>query len=386
MILRKLESREHWQTRSLWEQVFSEDSKTFLDYYYFLKTRDNEIYVVEEDGAIRSMLHLNPYLLRTENTEFTGHYIVGVATETLYRKRGFMAGILMKSLEDMYSRKELFTFLMPAAEKIYTPYDFRTVYEQNLYEYSIEAEKLTSGPGIHETVVQTAEAGIGDCDALAAFFQSGFDEKFQVCAVRGEDYYRTLLLEQQSENGGIRTLRCNGEVTGFFLYGNEDGLEIREPLYFKSYEETFWRAVGALCREKNQKKAKVYADADSLKNPLTEGRPKIMVRIVHLEAFLNALQVKTGEEMDCSFAVLDPLLPRNSRIWRLMNEKGKPLKVRESEDSEGVLPIAALTSLLFGCKTVEEISEQADVFLTEHLAGELQKLQPLKRIYLNEIV
>ena len=38
MIIRKLEQNEHGKTRELWEQVFPEDTKEFLDYYYFVKT------------------------------------------------------------------------------------------------------------------------------------------------------------------------------------------------------------------------------------------------------------------------------------------------------------------------------------------------------------
>ena len=41
-----------------------------------------------------------------------------------------MASLLKKSLEDMYQAGEAFTFLMPASESIYLPFDFRTVYEQ----------------------------------------------------------------------------------------------------------------------------------------------------------------------------------------------------------------------------------------------------------------
>ena len=70
MILRKLEQSEHDRTRRLWEEVFTEDTKAFLDYYYYIKTRDNQIYAVEEDGDICSMLQLNPYKVVVEGTEF----------------------------------------------------------------------------------------------------------------------------------------------------------------------------------------------------------------------------------------------------------------------------------------------------------------------------
>ena len=61
MELRRLEEQEHQKTRKLWEEVFSDDTRAFLDYYYFIKTKENEIWVIEEDGEIQSMLQLNPY-------------------------------------------------------------------------------------------------------------------------------------------------------------------------------------------------------------------------------------------------------------------------------------------------------------------------------------
>ncbi len=63
MTIRRLAPEERILTRPLYEEVFPEDSQSFVDYYYTEKTADNEIYVVEEDGGIRSMLQLNPYLL-----------------------------------------------------------------------------------------------------------------------------------------------------------------------------------------------------------------------------------------------------------------------------------------------------------------------------------
>lgn len=60
MKIRKLETGEKLNTRKLYEEVFSEDSKDFVDYYYEEKVKDNQIYVVEEDGEIQAMLHLNP--------------------------------------------------------------------------------------------------------------------------------------------------------------------------------------------------------------------------------------------------------------------------------------------------------------------------------------
>ena len=56
MEIRKLSQEEHNKVRPLYEKVFTEDSKGFVDYYFSEKTRDNDIYVVEEDGEICAML------------------------------------------------------------------------------------------------------------------------------------------------------------------------------------------------------------------------------------------------------------------------------------------------------------------------------------------
>ncbi|CDB01695.1 putative uncharacterized protein [Lachnospiraceae bacterium CAG:215] len=405
MEVRLLKQQEHGKTRLLWEKVFQEDSKAFLDYYYFFKTRENSVYVVEEDEEIRSMLHLNPFLIQVGEGQFDVRYIIAVATEESYRKRGYMGMLLRKAMQAMYQEKQPFTFLMPAAEAIYTPYDFRFVYDQNVWKYTVvEKQEQKSLP--------VSEAGIGDGADLAAFFMEYFSERFQIYAVRDEQYYQTMLFEQQSENGGIAILKRSEKIVGCFLYGDEDGLEIREPLYLKEYETEFWAAVGKICEKHGQKEALVYAGISEEEKIGTvefqKKKPTIMVRILHLESLLRLLKTKAGEQIDCSFAVLDSILTQNSRVWKLQSspigeiEEGEDtakevekqrssdcktkIYVRETEDSEGVLSIAALTSLLFGYKSVEEVAEDPDVFLSERLMGELKKIQPLDKIYLNEIV
>lgn len=385
MEARKLSINEHGKTRKLWENVFPEDSKEFLDYYYFLKTRENEIYVMEDDQYICSMLQLNPYLLKLNEKQFTGHYVIAVATDPEYRKRGFMGTLLRKSMKDMYDRNEIFTFLMPADERIYLPYDFRFVYDQNVSLY--QKDESTIGI-LKDSDVEIVEAGIRDGTTIAEFFQNHFSESYQIHVIRDEHYYQTLLFEQQSEHGGIRILKKDHQIVGIYLYADEDGLEVREPLCLSGYEEVMRGALSALCREKEYESVQVYAAShhDDVHMISVQKKPIIMFRILHLELLLNCLHVKENEQISCSFAVLDSIITKNSRVWRLKSREDMSIEVTETEDSEGVLTIGALTSLLFGYKTVEEIARESNVYLSEHLMQELQKIQSLDRIYLNEIV
>lgn len=123
--VRYLSDQERSRSRALYEEVFVEDADGFSELYYQIKVRDNQILVEEEDGAIVSMLHRNPYTFWFRGTKVRADYIVAVATKAAYRHQGRMRRLLTKALEDMYADGLPFTFLMPADEAIYTPFDFR---------------------------------------------------------------------------------------------------------------------------------------------------------------------------------------------------------------------------------------------------------------------
>lgn len=242
IVPRKLEKQEHIKTRKLWERVFKEDTVEFLDYYYSVKTLENEIYVIEEDGEIVSMLHLNPYQMRIGNEVFKTHYIVAVATDENYRKRGYMATLLNHAMQVMKDRGEPFTFLMPAAEAIYKPFGFEFVYEQKRGTFT--------GKAYVESNMTFVMANKIDCQEMADFANELL-KVYDVVTWRDVSYYETLLQEQKSENGGILLAKEEEKIVGVFCYAESDVLdeehaetvkvdgqnsksqriEIREPLF-----------------------------------------------------------------------------------------------------------------------------------------------------------
>lgn len=119
-----LPEEERGRTRALYQAAFPEDTERFVDFYYEYKTRDNQILVLEQDGQIVSMLHRNPYTMIMNGYEFPVDYIVAVATEKAFRHQGCMRKLLEKALNDMADQGMPFTFLMPASESIYAPFDF----------------------------------------------------------------------------------------------------------------------------------------------------------------------------------------------------------------------------------------------------------------------
>lgn len=122
--LRYLSPEEKGCSRELYETVFKEDTSRFVDFYYTYKTRDNQVLALALDGKLVSMLHLNPYTMIVNGFETPSNYIVAVATDEKYRHRGYMRLLLEKALQDMAAQNMAFTFLMPASERIYAPFDF----------------------------------------------------------------------------------------------------------------------------------------------------------------------------------------------------------------------------------------------------------------------
>ena len=221
MKVRKLRQEEHFKTRRLWEKIFTEDTLEFLDYYYSVKVNDNEIYVMEDDGEIVSMLHLNPYQMRVRDKIFKTHYIVAVATDERYRHQGLMRQLLNHAMQVMADRGEPFTFLMPANEAIYKPFGFEFIYEQ-------KREKV-SGKKCEDNTLKIMEASPKHCQEIADFANEILCE-YDVVTWRDATYYQTLLSEVSSEDGGILIAEKDSRIVGVFPYAKGQALQMHEPL------------------------------------------------------------------------------------------------------------------------------------------------------------
>ncbi len=327
--LRKLEHHEYEKSRELWEKIFVDDTKEFLDYYYARKTENNEIYGIFEDEKLVSMIHLNPYDVCVNDKTFPLHYIVAVATDADYRKRGLMGQLLKKTMRIMHDRKEPFTFLMPAAEAIYHPYDFRFVYTRKqgkIYGENTEAE------------VEILPAAEKDCGKLAVFAKERLKE-YQVFSNRTSDYYRTMIAEQNSCNGDVMMIQKQGELVGMFCYAKGDSYEIREPLFLE--EQDFLKAVYLLTKsEMEAVKCTEYG---------MDKKPIVMARILHLETFLKSL--KLDKDVDLRISLEDKFIEENNGVFHVVGNKKEGItlveKIEDSHSESKPIPIGDFTKAVF---------------------------------------
>ena len=86
-----LRQEEKNRSRKLWEEIFTEDSQSFVDFYYAEKCRRNRILVAEEENEIVAMLHRNPFDVVVKDRIWKIDYVAGVATAAAWRHQGYMS-------------------------------------------------------------------------------------------------------------------------------------------------------------------------------------------------------------------------------------------------------------------------------------------------------
>ena len=391
-----LEHTEWKKARKLWEEVFEEDTEKFLDYYEDYMADHNQIFAEEEAGDVVSMVQLNPYRVHMGETEADSYYIVAVATRESCRHQGRMRRLLAEALQQMYQEKIPFTFLMPASESIYLPFDFVTVYRQSLFTCGVVI------PGSNDNCWHCIPCRWEQLKELAEWSNVFLQNHSEISTVRTEDYYKRIWKEQESMNGQILLFYEGSQMKGYCFTGYEGsgeaweivveadnpeeqtGSELRAASDSQALANR--RAVEALTRwfgEQDQLPMRIcgflpesYID----RIPLSEMtyRPMTMVRIVNLEAFVSRIRAK--KPVQFVLYIKDPIIPENCGTFCFEVGREDATLTRMEANTEqnkgaGEIPeltISELAAALYGVERNEKIP-QSDICL-------------LEPVYLNEIV
>lgn len=361
-------------TRSMWEEVFYEDSMQFVDYYYEHKAEKNIGYVIGE-APYHAMMFRTPYQLHIGNQQREISYLVGVATREKYRHRGCMRRLLMHSFREMYEEKQPFTFLMPANPSIYEPFDFRYIYERDVWKLKddIEIDRLLKESQLYWHELKAAEiqnndkkddklegwyrvsslqeqfSDISILEIIANFANEYLKKHYNIYVHRDEAYYEMQMKELAAQNGDIYVLFEQGEIKVFFLYAKEEEVFIQEVVGEEGDIPDF------LQREETKK-------------------PIIMARIIHLEEMLKLVCSK--EHRKLTIEIEDDLIPENTGTydWEITPNGSKITKIQFDRDRENCELKAA------------QMGQQEEGI--EKISMHIRELAPyiLRNVFINEIV
>ena len=209
------------ETRALWEEIFTEDSASFLDYYYSVKTRDNRLQMLRTDGKLTAMIHWNPYPVRICGSEADSCYLVAVATKKEYRHRGQMASLLKAGLRDCAKAQIPLVWLMPADPAIYEPFDFRYIYEKCEGEWpqqeaSVRVFGGCSRPEVLRDSLKICPLRPEEYGEAAVFLNRELERRYTVYTKRTPEYLAVMEAETQTEDGHAAAIFSSGELVGVF--------------------------------------------------------------------------------------------------------------------------------------------------------------------------
>lgn len=245
-----LQGRKVLDTRPLWEEVFSEDSKAFTDYYFAQKAAANTTFICRHlpTGRIVSMVHLTPCEMTVRGNSIPTCYIVGVATRESHRRKGLMSALLNKSFDYAAGLHCPFVFLMPANPAIYEPFGFSYIYSRPQYaipELLTQKEVYISKFPVEGIRIQQLEkeASPETLQTLADFASKTLSAQYDYYLTRTPSYYRTLLLELYAQNGCIYTFTLHGRLEGYFLYAKEERSPFIQELLFSGKLYSFQDSI-----------------------------------------------------------------------------------------------------------------------------------------------
>ena len=347
-MIRYLKQDEKSQSRGLWELVFSEDTQSFLDYYYSDRVRKNKILTAWDQDKVAAMLHRNPYEVVVKDRIWKVDYIAGVATEPSHRHQGYMRRLLERCFTDMYQEQMGFTFLVPADPAIYHPFDF--TYICDLPQVVLSEKGLIS-------LSRRAFIEQSDSRDAARFAGRELENRYEVYAHRDEEYYKNLCREVRSDKGDLVLLFSRDErerLMGIWAYYGEKAETQRELICLPGYE----KEIGT-------------------------PKPSVMGRIIHLEQFVSVIRLEEDcpvSEMELFIEVKDDLIRQNSGVfkWKLNRETSKLIPM---EGTDGIKPhlsmgISELTLWLFGYRKPS---------VPEDRVSMVERIHPLQGVFFDEI-
>lgn len=350
---------ENQRARKLYEEIFDEDSPAFVDYYFRVKAAENEIFVVEnEKQEILATLHLNPYEMMFCGEKVKTNYIVAVATRADCRHQGMMRSLLQASLQEMYRRKETFTWLMPAAEAIYRPFGFRFIYEKN--KMTVTADVLRRAETDENWQIHSDQEVSGDifCEEakkedlaeLACFAEKQLSKLAEVYTVHDIAYFEQRMQEVGCEGGSLILIRKEKEICGYFLALKKDR-EAWEIVVEDAVQKKAFPAVLHWFGASEEKCTFTAFPQIWEQYAQSENVPAIMGRIVHLERFVCCLKIK--KEQEWKIRLTDSLVPENNGYFIIKTgiEGGSLIRVENLSEKEKKMfcsmDIGQLTEELF---------------------------------------
>ena len=320
--------------RKLWRNNF-DDSEEYISFYFSDRWKQSITFLYDK----KSMLHLNPYEMYLFGRLQTIYYIVGVCTRKEDRHRGYMNGLLKKSLKYLYDRNAPFVYLMPSNENIYLPYDFTGIYktesfvcEQKLKERQAECDDIE--------VVKYDSLTEKQKQKLIEYSNKKLLAECDCFVQREKKYFEQKNIEMKACGSSILVFINRGNIVGYAMHICEDIPELVEFTVDEKYREKCIEKMFeySYCNNRTGNDIKEYKEEAKIKMRFNESKftekeyigniwdnetkNLLMARIVDIKKFVALL--KTDVEEQFHIEIEDTIIKENNGKWDIyLGQKSK---------------------------------------------------------------
>lgn len=384
------------QVQSLWDYCFDKKETPFFQYYFNEYCgKDNTVIGGFEEingwERLRSMLHLNPYMLRIRGQEQLVPYIVGVATAPETRGRHLFAPLLSTSFDVLRDQGFTFVTLMPISASIYLPYGFS--YYSYRHAYKLPMAELWSQLTKEGADLKVEREALSK-ELLAPLYAELTAELSGV--PKRTDFQWHKLLTVHNGEGMRCAVVCEAEQpAGYMLYHITDGIFTVHELLARTQASKNRLLRFAAQHISEAKEFSWLAEAWD-KTYLSFGKqeysgslqPFMMARCLDMRKALVNLDVPEGVgEGSVVLLLTDDFIDRNNHLVELSTQQGsrKTRVVSTAADEDVTMDVAAFTQLYMGAFSAMELHEAGRIKCADMTKlAYLDKLLPRCRTYNNE--
>ena len=392
MIYRMVNEERMPQVEDLWDYCFEHKDEPFFQYYFneYCGKDNMVIGAFEEIGdteKLRSMLHINPYMLNIRGVKQIAPYIVGVATAPEARGQHLFRPLLETALEVLRAQNMTFVTLMPIYAGIYLPYQFSYCYYRHQYKMPLaQLQPGAYGDGLAVEHIALDSAVLAPLYAKLTAAYNGVPERtpFQ---------WNKLLSVHKLEKVQCAVVYRDGESQGYMLYSVADEVftviellaadqQVRNrllhyaALHQSSAKEFVWLA------EAWDKSYLSFADQSRTGSVA----PFMMARCLDARRALSQLVVpKTAVDGSVVLLLTDNVIERNNHLLKI-DIAPEVVEVHSTMEAEEItMDMGTFTQMYFGTFTATELWEAGKIKATSlHKLQLLDELFPKCRTYINE--
>lgn len=404
MIYRVVNEERMPQVAELWDYCFEKRQEPFFQYYFGEYVGKNNMVIggfekvgpVDENGKqrerLRTMVHVNPYMLRIRGQEQLAPYLVGVATAPEARGQHAFGPLLQTTFEVLRSEGFTFATLMPIYAGIYLPYEFAYCYFGLQYKMPLTdlARELAGAAG-KELAVEREPLN----KELLAPLYAKLTSQYNGVPLRTDFQWRKLLTVHELEGMQCAVVYREGEPCGYMFYYISEGCFTVHELLADGFDARNRLLQYASMHQSAAKEFawiapawdKTYLGfADQSLAP--QVKPFMMARCLDARKALAQLVAPEGAQEGSVVVLLtDKVIDRNNHLLKLYVKDGAVEVKSTIEQEEVIMDMGAFTQLYFGAFSATELFEAGRIRVkagAEAKLSLLESLFPKQRTFINE--